>query len=437
MKHLFINQDNNPRLLLIFIDAGGNAEPFRYACRPGYDVMVVGDYRSFHIDWSVVDGYQEICLLGWGLGVYAASQTTQAIDERISLRIACGGTMHPINENFGIPEKIYYARLENAEGAAKEELESIADRTILDTPSVMRWDVAYIGRDDDLFPRFNQRRAWEAAGVPFKIVEGGHELDFPSIISSNLVSKNTLVNDETDYDEYLAHAAVPMIATERLINLIDTAKLKGVIMSAQNTILEIGSGFGLLSRQIASMIGKAKFEMWDSVHSLPDGLPGGRRYAFRQADAEVEMPKVLPGSLDFIISSLELHRLNSPSRFLSACSRALRSDGYIGMAVYTAGTLHEVSDVGGDKIPLLSDAEWEDKFGRYFNIIATDNFTRDLDFETPEDVMAHLRSVSEYYSADASGINDTVSKKLVPRLDGRYHLTYRVWLAVGFNRGDR
>ena len=68
MKHELIHSENSPRLLLIFAGWGMDADVFRDIRRPGYDVMVVWDYRSFFIDWSCTASYTEICLLAWSMG---------------------------------------------------------------------------------------------------------------------------------------------------------------------------------------------------------------------------------------------------------------------------------------------------------------------------------------------------------------------------------
>ena len=65
MKHEFIHRDDNPRLLLIFAGWGMDANPFRHISRPGYDVLIIWDYRDLSFDWSIVAGYDEIALIAW------------------------------------------------------------------------------------------------------------------------------------------------------------------------------------------------------------------------------------------------------------------------------------------------------------------------------------------------------------------------------------
>lgn len=98
MNYQLVSDTGSHRLLLIFAGWGMDANVFSHVRRPGYDVMVVWDYRTFHIDWSVCEPYEEICLLAWSMGVFAASQTTQAIDYKITCRIAVNGTLRPIDD---------------------------------------------------------------------------------------------------------------------------------------------------------------------------------------------------------------------------------------------------------------------------------------------------------------------------------------------------
>ncbi len=107
MKHEFVKKADNPRLILIFAGWGMDANPFRHISRPGYDTLVVWDYRDLYADWSFVANYDEIVLIAWSMGVYAASKTIHSIDHLITAKIAVNGTMMPVDDLHGIPVGVY------------------------------------------------------------------------------------------------------------------------------------------------------------------------------------------------------------------------------------------------------------------------------------------------------------------------------------------
>lgn len=458
MQHKLIHSENSPRLLLVFAGWGMDAGVFGNLRRPGYDIMVVWDYRSYHIDWKCVDRYDEICLLAWSMGVYAASQTIQAIENRITRRMAVNGTPWPIDDRMGIPEAIFNGTLSGLNDASlgrfyrrmcasksdlalfeahrperpvdelKDELQAIADRMILSTPARMIWDVAVVCKDDRIFPFHNQRAAWTSAGVPLQVEDGGHFFDFNRLLDANFIDK-TLVETrfESGTATYNNHAAVQIDVVERLVEMIRLHGLTAEISAARNAVLEIGSGSGFLTQRVAAMINQATLVMWDLAAPIPDALPAGRKYEFVNCDAELALRRVRPEAFDHIFSASTIQWFNSPERFIHDCHRALRPGGCAFLTSYTHGNMHEISDLTGNALPLLTPARWQELAEPLFDIIACQAYLRDLDFQSPSEVLRHLKltgvnSLSRSSRGTVSVRN--ILERYPMRLDGRYHLTY-------------
>ena len=464
MKYRLTHSEGSSRLLLIFAGWGMDDIVFSHLRRPGYDVMVVWDYRSFHIDWDCVSRYSEICLFAWSMGVYAASQTVQAIDGKITLRIAVNGTTTPVDDRFGIPEAIFYGTLDNLSEVTlnkffrrmsatrddndlfnsrrpnrtidelRDELQAVADRTILDTPSSMRWDLAVIGSNDRIFPRFNQLRAWQRTATPVSQLEAGHFFNFAKLIDKFLIDKSSAKHHFAGSGAtYVRNAVVQVDAVERLVRIIKANKLLPAVINSKNAVLEIGSGAGTLSRQMAAMIRDAEIRLWDLASPIPDALPAGRRYSFRNCDAEIELAKVAPASLDHIFSASTIQWFNSPEKFFINCHRALRRDGYLFLTTYTAGNLHEISDITGNVLPLMTPDQWLSLAEKYFEVVAAESYTRDLDFDTPLDALRHLKLTGvNSLGRSSAGIVDAreIMRRYPMRLDGRYHLTYKPFIFI-------
>lgn len=446
MKWQIVSDTGADRLLLIFAGWGMGADAFAGLARPGYDVMVVWDFSSFFIDWSCVDRYCEICLLAWSLGVYAASQTTHAIDYKITRRVAVCGTAEPIHDRYGLPEATFYdladnlteaslgalrARISSPDTAQPSigslsdiaaELRAVADRQLLSVPSAARWDVAIVGVDDRLFPPHNQRRAWQAAGVPVEAMHSGHIPDFQAIVNRQFVDKRRMQQRfAAAISSYDDHASVQHQIIDEMLAMAHGAGLVRRLAVPPVAILEVGSGSGHLSRALARLAPEAALTLWDIAAPRPEGLSAGVR--FEGCDAELRINALEPETLDVIFSASTMQWFNSPARFLGGCARALRPGGYALISTYIRGNLHQISDISGLALPLPDADRLIDMARSHFEVVDHRLYERDLDFDSAVDVLRYLRHIG----ADSLGADNPlrIVRRYPMMLDGRYHLTHR------------
>lgn len=200
MKQRFIKKENNPRLLLFFAGWGSDERLFDRPVADGYDYLLCFDYRSPDFDYALLDGYREIRLLAWSMGVWAAGQTLAGHDYPWQMRLAVGGTPFPIDDCRGIPEAVFRGTLAHFSDAAlvrfrrricgtaeqvkeflshrpyrpveelREELQALAACACRPSASFV-WDKAIIGTCDKIFPPANQREAWRDVEVIERDVE--------------------------------------------------------------------------------------------------------------------------------------------------------------------------------------------------------------------------------------------------------------------------
>ena len=177
MKQLFIKKENSPRLLLFFAGWGSDENLFRRTVAEGYDCLLCFDYRTLEFDYSLLDGYREIRLLAWSMGVW-------------EMKLAVNGTPFPIDDRRGIAEAVFHGTLENfsdatlarfrrricgGAGQVREFLSHQPYRTTEELgaelaalehevgqvqPAAFVWDKAIIGLCDKIFIPANQRTAW-------------------------------------------------------------------------------------------------------------------------------------------------------------------------------------------------------------------------------------------------------------------------------------
>lgn len=215
MIQKFIHRTGQPRLLLFFAGWGADEHLFPYNPPAGYDFLLCYDYTDEQFDYSLLEPYREIRLLGWSLGVWTAARILAGHTDRLKECVALNGTQQPIDAACGIPPAIFEGTLTHfseqtlhkfrrrmcgtAEGlqafmshcpqrpseSLHAELAALYHR-ILSHPeaATFPWTRALIGERDLIFPTANQKEAWN--GVPQSLLpEGAHYDDrlFADLIS--------------------------------------------------------------------------------------------------------------------------------------------------------------------------------------------------------------------------------------------------------------
>lgn len=189
MKQKFIVKEGNDRLALFFAGWGSEQNLFDCPVAEGYDYMLCYGYQDLDFDFSGIEGYRQIRLLAWSMGVWAAGKTFGNRDLPWEMRIAVNGTLSPIDDDKGIPEAVFKGTLLNFSDATvskfrrrmcdgaqgldaflahgpvrttadlKNELQAIYDMVKSSPSPRFGWDKAVIGFRDRIFPPENQEKA--------------------------------------------------------------------------------------------------------------------------------------------------------------------------------------------------------------------------------------------------------------------------------------
>lgn len=197
MQYQWINANNNNtnKSALIIYFAGWGTSPHwvtQWYLPSGCDLLVCWDYRdigkqSINVDFS---RYQQITLVAWSLGVWAAEQILPRLELNYTKTIAINGTPHPIDDRHGIPEAIFAGTLQGLTPKTRQkferrmcgdtqlfeyyqqhtvprsfdevyaELEAIYQNYSADYQPSIVWDKAIIGDRDHIFPTINQQNYW-------------------------------------------------------------------------------------------------------------------------------------------------------------------------------------------------------------------------------------------------------------------------------------
>ncbi len=415
MRHRWISNDGNPRLLLIFLGWGADGKMLEGVTKAGYDILAVWDYRDEVFPSHLVADYAEICVLAWSFGVMEANRIAASFGN-LSRCVAVNGTNSPVDDHNGIPTAIFEGTLANLDGRNLRKFyrrmcadanvwaelqKSMPDRPLdelIDELAILghraarqveplRWAKAYIGDSDAIIPTRNQLDSWHGLGVDIvTMADTGHLPDWQSVVDSAVVDKELVAQRfEQAASTYDSEALMQKSVASALWKLT----LRHTKLDVDSHVLEVGCGTGLLTRRLIEHLHPANIQLWD-IAMCPDGID---KTNFTRCDAELAIKSVPSGSFDLIISASTLQWFNSPSTFIADAVKALRPGGILAVSAYGPNMCGELRQAGYavSNYPslesLLSQLEADS-----VTVIEAVGDTLCQQFDSPRDVIRHLRA---------------------------------------------
>ena len=198
MQYFWLNKKENKKLIVFFNGWGMNETPVKHLAFEDFDVLLLFDYRDLNFDLSQFDfsQYQKKYLICWSMGVYVSNLFKNEL-QNFNKKIAINGTTKIIDNDFGIPEKIYKVTVKflNEDSCdkfiknmfdvgklnpnititktlkeLKEELISIQN---IKLDKELDFDCAIISNNDKIIPTKNQINFWENK-LSAKIISSTH-----------------------------------------------------------------------------------------------------------------------------------------------------------------------------------------------------------------------------------------------------------------------
>lgn len=198
MKYKWLNKKNNEKLIIFFNGWGMDENVVKHLDPQDFDVVMLYDYNSLEIDFSFAEGCGTKYLVAWSMGVMVA--TLFELDYKS--KTAINGTLSPIHNEFGIPERIYNLTLRGFSPSGCEKF--IQNMGIIGDLSIDRefeeqkselsalknyksntdfeYNRVIISSDDKIIPTANQVKFWgiepnlSAPHAPFKCFKNWSEL---------------------------------------------------------------------------------------------------------------------------------------------------------------------------------------------------------------------------------------------------------------------
>ncbi|MDR2937119.1 MAG: DUF452 family protein, partial [Rikenellaceae bacterium] len=173
----------------------------------GTDLCVCFDYTDLDTpDAERWESYAQVRVVAWSMGVWAAAQVVPTLELDIVQAVAVNGTPTPVDDRYGIPERIARGTCDNlteqsffkfmtrvSRGfkfipesgleARKAELSRIINATT--HAGQITWNRAIVSTQDAIFPPENLRNYWtgrcpvheiEAPHYPFHLFKRWEEL---------------------------------------------------------------------------------------------------------------------------------------------------------------------------------------------------------------------------------------------------------------------
>ncbi|MDR1581789.1 MAG: DUF452 family protein [Prevotellaceae bacterium] len=201
MKVFWHKKEGNEQLLLLFNGWGFDWKIFQQMDIPLYDTVSVYDYTDMKPEqFEFTKLYSEVKIVAWSYGVFVADFCSEYIFN-VKKAIAINGSTTPIDDDKGIPVKIFLATVQSFNAKSREkfylritgglsaykqianklpdrevenqliELKYLYQLSLKNRENGLKWDIAIISTHDKIFPLANMKNAWKNKAV---IVEGEH-----------------------------------------------------------------------------------------------------------------------------------------------------------------------------------------------------------------------------------------------------------------------
>ncbi len=193
MQYKWLQKNISQNLIIFFNGWGMNEKAVQHLDKENqitknFDCLHFYDYQNITMPTIDFSTYQHIYLIAWSMGIYMSNALTLPYTKKIAF---CG-TGNPISIKEGIPPKVYQLTINNfneqtqaifnkkigfslnsqqTNTALKNELIAIQEYQF--TKKTF-FDIAFIAKNDCIFPFENQKNYWEHNANKSIILETKH-----------------------------------------------------------------------------------------------------------------------------------------------------------------------------------------------------------------------------------------------------------------------
>lgn len=210
------------------------------------------------------------------------------------------------------------------------------------------------------------------------------------------------------YDEF---ATAQKYAAEKL------AALLGKYGQSFRNAYEIGCGSGIFTKKLLSNFDIERLTLNDLYRARP----------MERFEAQIGDIRTLeiPRNLDLVASSSVLQWIDDFDALLQKIEKSLLPGGIFAFAMFSEGTLRELSSFTGQSLPYLSDERIEELVSRHFDVLESAPDFCSVSFLTLHDLLNSLKQTGVNNLGGTFRLTKNSLKQMEAHFVGKYTLTYR------------
>ena len=189
---------------------------------------------------------------------------------------------------------------------------------------------------------------------------------------------------EKSFDTYDENAVVQRVLAER------TASKIAAIRKDFENVLELGSGTGLLTKELAKNIDFKGYFANDLVEKsekyVKNILPDARFYLGNAL-------KIKPvQKFDLIVSNAVFQWFENLERVFENFKPMLEKDGLFAFTTFLPDNYKEIADLTGLSLNYKTKDEIKSTCEKYFKVLEVEEFLQTMTFSTPLELLAHMKN---------------------------------------------
>ncbi len=209
------------------------------------------------------------------------------------------------------------------------------------------------------------------------------------------------------YDEF---ATAQKYAAERL------AALLGKHAQSFRNAYEIGCGSGIFTKKLLSNFDIEKLTLNDLYRALPMESHPAQIGDIRTLE--------IPNGLDLVASSSVLQWIDNFDALLQKIEKSLLPGGLFAFAMFSEGTLRELSSFTGQGLPYLSNEKILELVARHFEVLDSAPDICPVSFLTLHDLLNSLKQTGVNNLGGTFQLTKNSFKQMEAHFAGKYTLSY-------------
>lgn len=188
-------------------------------------------------------------------------------------------------------------------------------------------------------------------------------------------------------DTYNEEASVQAEIVRKMVGLLEP-----ILRKKPENVLEFGCGTGGFTRSFLRVFRPERFWINDLCpemkERLTDVLELSATYRFLPGDME---QTVIPEHLEAVVSCSALQWFDNPIGFVQHCASKIKKGGYLAFTTFGPQNMQEITSLTDVALHYVGLPAWRQALAKDFHLLVATEDRRQLYFETPVDVLHHLK----------------------------------------------